>query len=176
MKLNIAIKASCISILFFLYASSFLFSQADSLKKGELVWHSDLLEAQDLSKSLNKPIFAFFTGSDWCGWCHKLQRDVLEKSEFKKWAQKNVVLLELDFPRNKQLSPELSQQNADLQQAFQVQGFPTIWMFYLSKDEASGKFKISPLGSLGYPQGVQPGKEAEKFISNANSILTKKLK
>src|SRR5580765_4855739 len=89
-----------------------------------LQWHSSMAEAYDLSKSSGKPIFAFFTGSDWCGWCHKLQHDVFSKPSFITWANESVVLLELDFPRRKQLSPELAQQNNELQQAFRVGSFP----------------------------------------------------
>jgi thioredoxin-related protein len=150
-------------------------AQADASKKeSELTWYTDILKANEISISSNKPIFAFFTGSDWCGWCKKLQRDVFAKPEFIQWAKKNVVLLELDFPRNKQLSPELTQQNAGLQQAFQIQGYPTIWIFFLSKDEKTMKFNISPLGSLGYPPGAEPGKEEVKFLKDANAILEKK--
>src|SRR5687767_88286 len=92
--------------------------------KGGLTWHTDVMKANEISKSSGKPIFAFFTGSDWCGWCHKLQRDVFAKQSFIDWAKKNVVLLELDFPRKKQLPQELAQQNGSLQQALQVQGYP----------------------------------------------------
>src|SRR4051794_6621515 len=91
--------------------------------KSALVWQTDLMKADALSKSTGKPIFAFFTGSDWCGWCHKLQNDVFSKQSFIDWAQKNVILLELDFPRKKQLPQEQAQQNMSMQQALQVQGF-----------------------------------------------------
>ena len=53
-----------------------------------LVWQTDLMKAHDLSLTGKKPIFAFFTGSDWCGWCHKLQREVFAKPEFITWAKK----------------------------------------------------------------------------------------
>jgi len=145
----------------------------DKQKKDALTWHTDINKAQEISKKQKKPIFAFFTGSDWCGWCHKLQREVFAKPEFVTWAKKNVVLVELDFPRRKELPQEMREQNMSLQQAFQVQGYPTIWIFELEKD-AEKKFKIVPLGSLGYPSGAEPGKEEVKFLSTANSILAKK--
>ena len=75
------------------------------------------------------------------------------------WAKKNVVLLELDFPRRKQLPQELAQQNAGLQQAFQVSGYPTIWLFYVEPDATGQRFNLNSLGSLGYPSGAEPGKE-----------------
>jgi protein disulfide-isomerase len=160
-----------ISILCFSYNS---FAQTkEATTGGGLEWHTDMLKANEISQKSNKPIFAFFTGSDWCGWCKKLQRDVFVKQEFIQWAKSNVVLLELDFPRTKQLSPELKEQNQNLQQTFQVQGYPTIWMFYMVKDEATQKFNINALGSLGYPSGSEPGKEQVKFLNDANTILEK---
>jgi protein disulfide-isomerase len=139
--------------------------------KGGLVWQTDMLKANELSKKTGKPIFAFFTGSDWCGWCHKLQKDVFSKPEFIAWAKKNVVLLELDFPRRKQLSPALQQQNMGLQQALQVQGYPTIWLLYLTKGDQEKNFTITTLGSLGYPRGAEVGKEEVKFLDEANAVL-----
>jgi thioredoxin-related protein len=146
-------------------------AQEKKTDKNELFWYTDANKAGEASNSSKKPIFAFFTGSDWCGWCHKLEREVFEKAEFKAWAAKNVILLELDFPRKKQLPAELMQQNNALQQAFKVQGYPTIWLFYLTKDEANNKQNINALGSLGYPEGAVQGKEEVKFLADANKIL-----
>ena len=65
----------------------------------ELTWHTDMSKATDISIKENKPMFLFFTGSDWCGWCIRLQKEVFKTPEFIKWAKDNVVLVELDFPR-----------------------------------------------------------------------------
>jgi protein disulfide-isomerase len=143
--------------------------QAQEVKHG-LTWYTDINKVYELSTKTNKPIFAFFTGSDWCGWCHRLERNVFEKPGFKEWAAKNVILLELDFPRNKQLPEELVKQNGGLQQFFQVQGYPTIWLFRMVKGKDAQNFQIAALGSLGYPQ-AQPGKEEEAFLANAGAIL-----
>ena len=142
--------------------------------EGGLTWYSDVMKANEVAMATHKPIFAFFTGSDWCGWCKKLQHDVFSKPEFVQWAKKNVVLVELDFPRNKQLSPELAQQNASLQQSFQVQGYPTCWMFFMKKGTEANKVEINALGSVGYPQGATPGKEEVKFLADADKVLANK--
>lgn len=140
-----------------------------------LVWLTDVMKADSISKKTNKPIFGFFTGSDWCGWCHKLQREVFAKKEFISWANNNVVLLELDFPRRKQLAPELQQQNNSLAQAFQISGYPTVWLFTIVKDSVNANnVRLNALGSLGYPSGATEGKEEIKFLENANAILAKK--
>ncbi len=138
-----------------------------------LTWYTDLTKARELSNATNKPIFGFFTGSDWCGWCRKLQADVFAKEAFVVWAKKNVILLELDFPRRKQLPAELVQQNQSLQQAFNIQGYPTIWLFYATEDKATHNLNLNSLGSLGYPTGAEAGKEEVKFLNDANLILAK---
>ena len=117
-------------------------------------WLVDLDEAYSISKAENKPILANFTGSDWCGWCKRLTASVFSKPEFKQWADDNVVLLELDFPRRKQIPQKYKQQNASLQQFFKVRGFPTIWVFDINKNADSGKFEIAALGKTGYSKTV----------------------
>ena len=98
-------------------------------------WLVNLDEAYALSKKTGKPIMANFTGSDWCGWCKRLTASVFSKDEFKVWAEKNVVLLELDFPRKKTLPQNIQAQNTNLAQAFQVAGYPTVWVFNLNNLE-----------------------------------------
>ena len=169
-------KKSFILITFLLvgFQSISVFAKKKEDLKKELIWVNDVNKAQEMSQKSKKPIFAMFTGSDWCGWCKKLHNDVFSKPEFIEWANKNVILLELDFPRYKKLPEQLAQQNNELQQAFQVRGYPTIWIFYLNKGEEGKKFSIAALGSLGYPSGSEPGKEQFKFLDEANQILKNK--
>lgn len=144
--------------------------EANQHNQEELNWYTDVDQAIEVANNLNKPIFAFFTGSDWCGWCKKLQRDVFVKKAFKDWASEEVVLLELDFPRYKKIPEEQAVQNQELQKLFKVRGFPTIWLFSVSKGEGD-KRNISAYGSLGYPSGAEKGKEEVAFLTKANTIL-----
>ena len=162
-------KAQILLLTFFLsFTVKNTFAQEHNSPDG-IQWVS-FEDALALSTKEPKKIFLdIYTG--WCGWCKKLQADVFAKPEFISWASKNVVLLELDFPRNKQLSPELTQQNQNLQQTFQIAGYPTIWMFNLDKPDTSSKFNIDAIGSLGYPQGAELGKEQVKFLSDANRLM-----
>ncbi|MBK9285139.1 MAG: thioredoxin family protein [Sphingobacteriaceae bacterium] len=147
------------------------FAQQKPAEKSPLTWYTNLMEAHEISKKKKKPVFAFFTGSDWCGWCKKLQADVFAKKEFVDWAKKNVILLEVDFPRMKALDPALQQQNNNLQQSFGVMGYPTIWMFNMIKNDSAKTFGIDPVGSLGYPVGALQGAEQIKFLHTADSLL-----
>jgi thiol:disulfide interchange protein len=117
-------------------------------------WLTNLDEAYAKSKKENKPIMANFTGSDWCGWCKKLTATVFSQPDFQAWADKNVVLLELDYPRRKELPEVIRAQNQNLQQAFQVSGYPTVWIFDLLKDEAKNQYSINGLGRTGYKPTV----------------------
>ena len=130
------------------------FGQVDSYKAENEGWLVKMDEAYEQSKKTGKPIMANFTGSDWCGWCKRLTASVFSKDEFKSWADKNVILLELDFPKRKTLPAEIQQQNAQLQQAFNVRGYPTVWVFHLDKDTETGKFSIQGLGKTGYQKSV----------------------
>jgi protein disulfide-isomerase len=151
-------------------------AQAAPTETAALNWYTDIAKARELSDASHKPIFGFFTGSDWCGWCRKLQADVFSKESFVTWANKNVILLELDFPRRKQLPAELAQQNYALQQALKVQGYPTIWIFTVTEDPDKHSFNLNTLGSLGYPQGAEVGKEELKFLSDAELIMANRRK
>jgi thioredoxin-related protein len=133
-------------------------------------WLVNLEEAYKISKETNKPILANFTGTDWCVWCKKLRAEVFSRPEFKVWAKKNVVLLELDFPRRKQLAEQQKQQNQGLQQAFQVQGFPTIWVFDLKRPNDNEKFEIHALGKTGYISGG-----ASVFTGEIDKMIARKL-
>ena len=134
----------------------------------ELTWHTDMTKATDVSIKENKPMFLFFTGSDWCGWCIRLQKEVFKTPEFVKWAKENVVLVELDFPRKSQQDEAIKMQNAQLQQQLQVRGYPTVW-FVSSTKTAEAKVNLAALGSTGYVAGGP-----EKWLEAANQIIKKK--
>lgn len=131
-------------------------------------WMVSVEEAQAVSQKTGKPIMANFTGSDWCGWCKRLTAAVFSKDEFKKWADNNVVLLELDFPRRTQLPKEIQQQNQSLQQAFKVTGYPTVWVFYLKENKETGQMNIDPVGRTGYKGS------AKEFIDDVDQMIAAK--
>jgi len=88
----------------------------------EIEWHTDVNKAVNISVETGKPLFFFFTGSDWCGWCKKLVKEVFVKQEFKSWAERNAILVELDFPRRTPISDDLKKQNRELGNMFGVRG------------------------------------------------------
>ncbi|SRR6266404_9626233 len=106
-----------------------LFSVAPA--RADSGWNTDYKKAQEEAKTNHKLVLIDFTGSDWCGYCIQLDRAILSKPEFKDYANKNLILVEVDFPnrngaRWKAQSIDLKKQNAELAERYQVEGFPTL--------------------------------------------------
>jgi len=91
----------------------------------ELNWLTDLPKAQAKAKAENKQVLLDFTGSDWCGWCIKFNKEVLSTPEFAEYAAKHLVLVEVDFPRKKEQSEDLKKANKALGSKYKVDGYPT---------------------------------------------------
>src|SRR6267154_642423 len=92
----------------------------------ELNWTTDVPKAQATAKAENKLVMMDFTGSDWCGWCIRLNKEVFSKPEFVEYAQKNLVAVEVDFPRMKKMTEEQKKANQALQEKYKIEGYPTI--------------------------------------------------
>jgi thioredoxin-related protein len=156
-----------------LFIAFILFTFISFSQKEELTWHTDLQKAIAVAQKEKKPLMLFFTGSDWCGWCHKLQKEVFFQDPFKKWAKENVVLVEVDFPSKngeafKRQTDEIRQQNNLLQQQFSVRGYPTVWFVNPEKTK-EGKINLSQLGQTGYVAGG-----AQNWIDGAVTIINGK--
>lgn len=113
-------------------------------KKDSLNWHINLEEAVEIAKAENKNILVNFTGSDWCIWCKKLTAEVFSKEKFSEYANENLVLVKLDFPRKKTLPESEQQYNYRLLTKYGVRGFPTILLL-----DSEGKL----VQQTGYVQG-----------------------
>lgn len=107
-------------------------------------WLTKLDQAQARARSEQKILLIDFTGSDWCPPCLMLHRQVFSQAEFLDYAAKHLVLLEVDFPRTKEQSPEQKEANEKLAEHFGIVGFPTIILL-----DGSGK----KIGELGYMRG-----------------------
>lgn len=147
-----SIKLPLFAILIFVLSISAI-GQENEYKASMDGWEVKLDKAYALSEKTGKPIFANFTGTDWCGWCIRLRREVFDTKEFKDWAAENVVLLELDFPKRFKLPEAIAQQNAGLAQAFGVRGYPTIWVFNASVNKETNKSELQGLAKSGYVAG-----------------------
>ena len=80
------------------------------VKPPERSWHLTLESALEAAKKSGRKIFVFHTGSDWCGWCKKLKKDVLTTSRFRNYARRNLEFVYLDSP-SKRISMPDAQRN-----------------------------------------------------------------
>jgi protein disulfide-isomerase len=99
---------------------------AGNLVAAEGDWLTSVPDAQAQAKKDNKLVLLDFTGSDWCGWCKKLDAETFSKSDFQTYAKKNLVLVEVDFPRDKPQSDALKTANKELQEKYKISGYPTL--------------------------------------------------
>lgn len=125
----------------------------------EPTWTTGWKDASAQAAAAKRPILADFTGSDWCGWCIKLKREVFATPEFAAWAGTSAVLLEVDFPRAKPLAAEQQRENHALAEKYGIEGFPTILIL-----AADGR----EIGRLGYQAGG-----AKAWIAAAEQIIAK---
>ena len=140
-------------------------SQKITAQSIDLNWYNDLNKAVPISVKEKKPIMLFFTGSDWCGWCMRLKKEVFNHEEFKIWTEENIILVELDFPRRKKIDPKILNQNRELARIFGVSSYPTCWLVKPQILE-NNKVNFLKLGKLGYVAGG-----TEKWISVAEKFL-----
>ncbi|MFN3239910.1 MAG: thioredoxin family protein [Planctomycetota bacterium] len=109
------------------------------------LWMQNFEAAKAKAKAENKDLLVDFTGSDWCGWCIRLDNEVFSKEEFQQEAPKHFVLVKLDYPQDKSiLTKEIIEQNKKLQQVYNIQGYPTILLM-----SHAGRV----YGQMGYEQG-----------------------
>ena len=107
-------------------------------------WLTDFEAARKMAAEKERPILVDFSGSDWCGWCMKLEKEVFSTEAFKTYARDNLVLFLADFPSSKPQSDEIRKQNKTLMEKYGIRGFPTIILL-----DAAGK----KLAQTGYRDG-----------------------
>ncbi len=107
-------------------------------------WETDFKKASTTAKASGKYMLLDFSGSDWCGWCIRLEKEVFSQDAFKDFTEENLVCVLVDFPRAKEQTKELKQQNQALARKYGIKGYPTI--IILSPDGES-------VGKTGYLQG-----------------------
>lgn len=123
----------------------------------EINWVTSYDQALKTAKTEKKPILALFTGSDWCGFCIRMDKQVWAKADNQKFVNKNFVMLYVDFPRSKPISAEQAAANKELSQKFKVSGFPTTVIL-----NAEGKELDR---SVGFPGANQYMTFLKKFAS-----------
>ena len=120
-------------------------------------WLTDFEKAKQEAAEQQQPMFVLFTGSDWCPWCVKLEKEALDSKAFKAYAEENLILFKADFTQMKEPPKELKSQNEALASKFRVRAFPTV--FLMDAEE-----KI--LGATGYRRGG-----GEAYVEHVKGLL-----
>ncbi|MDE3143006.1 MAG: thioredoxin family protein [Bacteroidota bacterium] len=90
-------------------------------------WQHNLQDAKQLAKKEHKHILLNFSGSDWCGPCIRLHKEIFGSDEFQKFADSTLVLVNADFPRSRKNQLPSAQQkiNDAIADQYNTQGsFP----------------------------------------------------
>jgi len=124
-------------------------------------WGEDLPVALEQAREQEKLVLVNFTGSDWCPPCRMLHDQVLSRQEFVDYAEKRLVLVELDFPRQRPQTPKLAKANQELAGRFKVDGFPTLLVLDQTGrelDRREGLHHREPKELLAWLDGFKPAK------------------
>ena len=133
----------------------FLFTSCNNGQSPDkLNWETNLEQAVAQAKKENKAVLVNFTGSDWCIWCKRLNSEVFSQKEFEEYANKKLVLVKLDFPRDIQQTDATKLYNNTLAQKYGIEGFPTI-LILNSKGDLVAKTGYQPGGAANYVQHIK---------------------
>lgn len=130
----------------FFYAPSLL-----AEKERQLPWSTQYEQSVAVAKRDKKPLVLFFTGSDWCGWCKKLEQEVFTDPKFIDHTKDQFVFVKLDFPMRTPQTEEIEVQNTLLQEKYAVRTFPTI-VILSAQGEQIGITGYRPGGGEAYKQ------------------------
>lgn len=130
--------------LFAFLAPLFMMCSSLEAAPSKLNWVTNFEEASIKAKREKKSLLLFFTGSDWCGWCHKLENEALDTTDFSDAVGNQFIFIEVDFPLKTPLEQNLSAQNKELQKKYGVKGFPTVVLL-----DENGQL----IGTTGYRPG-----------------------
>lgn len=143
--------------LIFIFSFSLSACAEDIINTDGINWFTNLEEAKLVAADDDLPIFIHFTGSDWCGWCKKLENEVYKKKDFQVYAENNLIMVKIDFPKYTSLPAEIQEYNNNLARAYGITGFPTVVLLNSQGEE---------IARTGYQYGG-----SAKYIEHIKNLL-----
>ena len=124
-------------------------------------WYNDLQEARRIAQQEHKHILLNFSGSDWCGPCIQLRKEIFDDEIFTKMADTTLVLVNADFPRLKkdQLPAERQKMNDELADQYNPKGLFPLTLLLNAEGKVFKKWEGNP--------GVKP----EEFSRQIRTII-----
>jgi len=126
---------------------------------GHINWMTDFDAAKKQAQEQSKPMFVYFTGSDWCPWCKKMDAQILSTPEFQQAMADKVVFVKIDFPRSTKLDATVEAQNKKLSSQYGITGFPTAALLD-SNGNVISKMGFENGGGANYAKKVQAALDA----------------
>ena len=120
-------------------------------------WLTDLNAGRAQAQREGKFVLINFTGSDWCPWCIRLRQEVFTQPEFESFASRNLVLVEIDFPKRTPQAAAVQKANASLVTQYKVDGFPSLVF-------------LNPQGQVVHRGGYEPG-GAKPFVQEMTKVI-----
>ena len=150
------------------------------LPAGNITWQSNIDDALAKAQENDKYVFVFFTGSDWCSWCHKLTGEVFDHQEFQTYAQENMEMVLLDYPKAEYQSKEQVDYNKKMQQKYEIRGFPSVIILDNSGEVAmqTGYREGGPVKYIEFIEGVLKWNDSAKdgtWTDNEGQVWYKNL-
>jgi len=143
--------------MIFAFIATLLLAGPQAFASGE-GWETDLEGALAKAAETDTVVLADFSGSDWCGWCIKLDKEVFSKERFKTFSAKNLINCIIDFPKDtSKISPEQQEMNKEYATRYEVSGYPTVLL-------------LEPDGSVILQTGYREG-GAESYVSFITTAL-----
>lgn len=89
-------------------------------------WLTSVQQARDVALRDERFVMMYFTGSDWCGWCKRLDKEVLNTEIFQGLMRDYLAPVKIDFPKKRVVSEAEYRANLLLAESYKVQGYPTL--------------------------------------------------
>lgn len=142
-------------------ASSALY--AEMAKHPSIAWTENYEEGVARAKKEHKPIFLFFTGSDWCPWCMRFEKEILKTAEFTHLLGRELIFIKADFPQNISQNATIEEQNEALKVHYGIKGFPTVILLDQNSNEIA-RMGYEKIGGKAYAEKVQ--KKLQDYFAN----------
>lgn len=145
---------------------SVFFSFQGFANEAPIDWMSEYEAGLQAAKSQKKPLIVYFTGSDWCPWCFKIQEEIIDNPEFIDSMKSHYVFVKVDFPKRTLLPEAVRKKNQQLREQFEVKTFPTVVLMDPEEGVIS-KMGYLDIGGKKYAEQINHSLEEYQMIRKA---------